>query len=82
MLDLAGVFGVPLYTKIVVSGGDTRRRRNQLDIDPSTVYEISSLGVGVGNDAQSEDRASCLDHGDRVRTGREQPYHGLLTLVG
>ena len=81
-LDSAGVFGVPLYTKIVVSGGDTRWRRNQSAIDPDATDEISSFGVGGGNDARSEDRASCLSHGNRVRTGREQPYHELPTLVG
>lgn len=70
MLDLAGVFGLPLYTKIVVSGGDTRRRRNQHGFEPDAVDEISSLGVGGGSDAQPEGRVSCLDHGNRVRTGR------------
>lgn len=82
MLDSAGVFGVPLYTKIVVSGGDTWRRRNQFGIEPNAVDEISSLGVGVDTDVRSEDRMSRLDHGDRARTGREQPHHGLPTLVG
>ncbi len=50
--------------------------------EPNAVDEISSLGVGGGNDARPEGRVSCLDHGDRARTGREQPHHELPTLVG
>ena len=82
MLDLAGVLGVPLYTNIVDSGGDSRRRRNCSGVEPDVDSETLSLLVGGAIVDRSEDRALSLHHGDRARTGREQPYHGLPTLEG
>ena len=81
-LDLAGVLGVPLYTKIVDSGGDSRRRRIQVGTGPSADHEISSLGVEGGDGILPEGRGPRLGHGERVRPGREQPYRGPTTLVG
>ena len=45
MLGLTGAFGVPLYTEIVVSGGDHRGQRNHPVHEPESNYEISSFGI-------------------------------------
>ena len=43
-----GTFGVSLYTKTVVSGGDSWGRRNRTGAGPDTNYEALSDGVEGG----------------------------------
>ena len=43
---LTGGLGVPLYTEIVVSGGDRRMRSNRLCVGPVPDYEVLSQWVG------------------------------------
>lgn len=43
-----GAFGVPLYTKTVVSGGDSWGRRNRTGAGPDTNDEALSDGVEGG----------------------------------
>ena len=47
-LGLTGTFGVSLYTKTVVSGGDSWGRRNRTGAGPDTNYEALSDGVEGG----------------------------------
>ena len=56
-----------LYTKTVVSGGDSWGRRNQTGASPDTNYEALSDGAEGGNLVQLEGGIDCLDRGDRVR---------------
>jgi len=48
MLGLTGTFGVSLYTKTVVSGGDSWGRRNRTGAGPDPNYEALSDGVEGG----------------------------------
>jgi hypothetical protein len=62
-----GTFGVSLYTKTVVSGGDSWGRRNRTGAGPDTNYEALSDGVEGGCAVLPEGEADGLCHGDRVR---------------
>ena len=66
-LGSTGGFGVPFYTKIVVSGGDSWVRRNQSRAGPVHDREALSCGAGGGIAAQPEGGALCLGRGERVR---------------
>src|SRR4030065_279272 len=66
-LGLTGTFGVSLYTKTVVSGGDSWGRRNRTGAGPDTNYEALSDGAEGGTLVQLEGGIDCLRRGDRVR---------------
>ena len=66
-LGSTGTFGVSLYTKTVVSGGDSWGRRNRTGAGPDTNYEALSDGVEGGSEVQPEGGITCLRCGDRVR---------------
>lgn len=66
-LGLTGTFGVSLYTKTVVSGGDSWGRRNRTGAGPDPNCEALSDGVEGGSVIQLEGGVACLRCGDRVR---------------
>ena len=66
-LGSTGGFGVPFYTKTVVSGGDSWERRNQPRAGPTLDREALSCGAGGGIAAQPEGSAPCPGRGERVR---------------
>lgn len=64
---MTGTFGVSLYTKTVVSGGDSWGRRNRTGAGPDANCEALSDGVEGGSVVQLESGTLCLNRGDRVR---------------
>jgi hypothetical protein len=66
-LGLTGTLGVPLYTEIVVSGGDSGGRRLRKAIGPDIDVDVLSYGVSGSIVAQLEGCAPCSNRGDRVR---------------
>ncbi len=66
-LGLTGTFGVSLYTKTVVSGGDSWGRRNRTGAGPDTNYEALSDGVEGGLSVLPEGGIVDLNRANRVR---------------
>ena len=66
-LGLTGTFGVSLYTKTVVSGGDSWGRRNRTGAGPDTNYEALSDRVEGGLSVLPEGGIVDLRRANRVR---------------
>ena len=83
---LGGAVGVPSSpqkdAEIVNTRADARRRRSRPSPDPRANDESTSSEVGWGGESRPEGRGPRRNHGNRVRHGSEQPYHGHLAFGG